>query len=233
MADRTKELEAFSYSVFHDLKAPLRTVDAFSRTLSQEHADDLNPQAKRLLDLVRSNTANMGAPIDDLLAFSHLGRKEVVLSDINMEALAQEAFEELKADASGRALRFTVDALPPALGDRAMMRLVFTNLLGNAVKFTRPRKCAVVAVGGRREGAEHVYYVRDNGVGFDTKYAGKLFGVFHRLNDSKEFEGTGVGLAIVERVVKRHGGRVWGEGALDKGATFYFALPREARTSDG
>ena len=220
-----KELEAFSYSVSHDLRAPLRAIDGFSRVVLEDYTDKLDDEGKRYLNIIRSNTQKMGQLIDDLLMFSRLGRQELRASDIDMGKLAKAVSEELKLAVPERKLQFTINALIPAQGDQAMIRQVFVNLLSNAVKFTRPKENAMIEVGASNEGDENVYYVKDNGVGFDMQYVDKLFGVFQRLHSSAEFEGTGVGLAIVQRIIHRHGGRVWGEGKVGEGATFYFSLP--------
>jgi signal transduction histidine kinase len=221
-----KELESFSYSISHDLRSPLRAIDGFSRILLKEYGGNVDSEGKRLLDIVRTNAQRMGQLIDDLLAFSRVGRAEMKLSEINMEELANKVSEELKAGTTDRMPQCEVGSLPPAYGDRAMIRQVFSNLLANAIKFTRPREEARIEVGGREDGAENVYYVKDNGVGFDAQYGHKLFGVFQRLHDMDEFEGTGIGLSIVKRIVEKHDGRVWAEGVLNEGATFYFALPK-------
>jgi len=220
-----KEREAFSYSISHDLRAPLRAIDGFSRILLEDYADTLDAEGQRLLGVVRDNTQKMAQLIDDLLAFSRIGRAQMAASTIHMHALVQEVLEELKPTLGERAVRFEVNPLPEAQGDRAMIRQVVVNLLANAVKFTRPRPHAEIEVGARVENGQAIYYVKDNGAGFDMQYANKLFGVFHRLHRQEEFEGTGVGLAIVQRVVHRHGGRVWAEGKVNEGATFYFSLP--------
>jgi signal transduction histidine kinase len=222
-----KELEAFSYSVSHDLRAPLRAIDGFSRIILEDYVDRLDDEGKRFLNIIRGNTQKMGELIDDLLVFSRLGRQEVRASDIDMGKLAMAASEEIKLAVPERKVQFTIKTLSPAQGDKAMIRQVIANLLSNAVKFTRPKENAIIEVGGSKEGDETVYYVKDNGVGFDMQYAHKLFGVFQRLHSAEEFEGTGVGLAIVQRIIHRHGGRVWAVGKVDEGATFYFTLPRE------
>ena len=220
-----KELEAFSYSVSHDLRAPLRAIDGFSRVLLEDYIDKLDDEGKRYLNIIGSNTKKMGQLIDDLLVFSHLGRQEIRTSGIDMGKLAKAVSEELKLAVPERKLKFTINTLIPAQGDQAMIRQVFTNLLSNAVKFTRPKDTATIEVGGSEEKIENLYYVKDNGVGFDMQYVNKLFGVFQRLHSTTEFEGTGVGLAIVQRIIHRHGGRVWAEGKVGEGATFYFSLP--------
>jgi PAS domain S-box-containing protein len=220
-----KELEAFSYSVSHDLRAPLRAIDGFSRVILEDYIDELNDEGKRVLNIIRNNTQKMGQLIDDLLLFSRLGRQEISPSDISMTELAKGVFEEIKSPADERNLQFNMKTLPLAQGDRSMMKQVFANLLSNAIKFTRSRKMATIEIGGINDGAENIYYVKDNGVGFDMQYVNKLFGVFQRLHSAEEFEGTGVGLAIVQRIIHRHGGRVWAEGRVNEGATFYFSLP--------
>lgn len=226
LAAANQELEAFSYSVSHDLRAPLRAIDGFSRILLEDHAGKLDEEGQRVLTVIRSSTQKMGTLIDDLLAFSRLGRQQIVRSDVNMETLVKEAIHELRPASPERVIRFNVNPLPAAVGDRAMIRQAVVNLLSNAVKYTRPRTAAVIEVGSRQEEGEAIYYVKDNGVGFDMQYVHKLFGVFQRLHRQEEFEGTGVGLAIVQRVIHRHGGRVWAEGKLNEGATFSFSLPK-------
>ncbi len=220
-----RELEAFSYSVSHDLRAPLRAIDGFSHILLEDYAPMLDDEGKRLLNQVCANTVRMDQLIDDMLSFSRMARREMAAMTIDVTALAREVAAELQA-AAGRALRFEIAALPPARGDRDMLRQVLTNLLSNAVKFTRSRAEAVIEVGGSVTAEGGVYYVKDNGVGFDMAYVGRLFGVFERLHAQKDFEGTGIGLAIVKRIVTRHGGRVWAEGKEGQGAVFHFFLPR-------
>jgi PAS domain S-box-containing protein len=224
-----KELEAFSYSVSHDLRAPLRAIDGFSRVILEDYTNKLDDEGKRYLNIIESNTKKMGQLIDDLLVFSRLGRQEIRVSEMNMGKLAKAVSEELKLAVPERKLKFTINTLIPAQGDQAMIRQVFVNLLSNAVKFTRPKERAVIEVDGRSEGNENVYTVKDNGVGFDMQYVNKLFGVFQRVHSAEEFEGTGVGLAIVQRIIHRHGGSVWAEGKVNEGATFYFTLPRERK----
>ncbi len=220
-----KELEAFSYSVSHDLRAPLRAISGFSNALLEDCMARLDTQGQRYIHLIITNARNMGKLIDDLLTFSRLGRKPIDLANVNMSELAQEVFSELKQLVPGRDIDFRIQPLYPARSDQTLMRQVVTNLISNAIKFTARRDDAVVEMGSYIEGDEVIYYVRDNGVGFDPKYISKLFGVFQRLHSVEEFEGTGVGLAIVQRIVYRHGGRVWAEGKPGEGAAFYFALP--------
>jgi PAS domain S-box-containing protein len=220
-----KELEAFCYSVSHDLRAPLRGVDSFSRILLEEFAPKLDDEGKRLLNIVRSEAQRMGYLIDDLLAFSRMGRQEMQAASCDMTMLAKRAFEQIDAEARDRVRHFTLKALPPAYGDRAMLRQVFFNLVSNAVKFTARQEEPKLEIGGASTDGVNTYYVKDNGVGFDQRYADKLFGVFQRLHGEDEFEGTGVGLALVKRIIQRHHGNVWAEGRLNEGATFYFTLP--------
>jgi PAS domain S-box-containing protein len=220
-----KELESFSYSVSHDLRAPLRAIDGFARILDEDYTARLDDEGRRLLGVICAEARRMGQLIDDLLAFSRMSRQQVELAQIDMTALAQAVFDEQAAQAPGRQLRFKVQPLPPALGDRALLRQVLANLISNAIKYTRSRAVAEIEIGGRTEDGQSLYYVKDNGVGFDMRYAGKLFGVFQRLHTEAEFEGNGVGLALVQRVIHRHGGRVWAEGKLNEGSTFYFTLP--------
>jgi light-regulated signal transduction histidine kinase (bacteriophytochrome) len=220
-----KELEAFSYSVSHDLRAPLRAIDGFSHILLDDYAGKLDEEGKRLLSVVRDNTGRMGQLIDDMLQFSRTGRLELNFVEVDMEHLVREVVEELKPTFAGSKLQLEIGSVPPVRGDRAMLHQVFVNLLSNAIKFSQHKEMPKVQVGGSVEGDEAVYYVKDNGAGFDMQYAGKLFGVFQRLHSMEEFEGTGIGLAIVKRIVTRHGGRVWAEGKVNEGATIYFALP--------
>jgi PAS domain S-box-containing protein len=224
-----KELEAFSYSVSHDLRAPLRAIDGFSRMILEDYTGKLDDEGKRYLNIIRSNTQKMGQLIDDLLLFSRLGRQGIRVSEMDMGKLAKAVSDELKLIIPERKIHFTIKPLSPIHGDQAMIRQVFANLLSNAIKFTRPRDTAFIEISGSGEGNENVYSVKDNGVGFDMQYVGKLFGVFQRLHSAEEFEGMGVGLAIVQRIIHRHGGRVWAEGKVDEGATFYFTLPQERR----
>jgi PAS domain S-box-containing protein len=227
-----KELEAFSYSVSHDLRAPLRAIDGFTRIVLEEYAPRLDGEGRRLLDVIRSNTSKMGHLIDDLLAFSRLSRQQMAATPVNLAVMAKVICAELKKQEKGRRIEFKIGVLPPASGDHAMLQQVLQNLLANAVKFTRPRAKTRIEFSGRMEKGESIYQIKDNGVGFDMQYADKLFGVFQRLHGSDEFEGTGVGLAIVQRIVLRHGGRVWAESKGGKGASFYFAIPNSEGTGD-
>jgi signal transduction histidine kinase len=238
VAQRTKalegtnaELESFSYSVSHDLRAPLRAIHGFARILLEDHHAKLEPEAQRLLGVIDQNTRRMGQLIDDLLAFSRLGRTDLSTGPVDMKELAQTVADEIRRTDNGRqgSLEILIDPLPPARGDRGLLRQVLSNLLQNAAKFTRDRPSARIEVGAGADSGQTVYFVKDNGAGFDARYTDKLFGVFQRLHSTEQFDGTGVGLAIVKRIVQRHGGRVWAEGALNQGATFFFTLPGEER----
>lgn len=220
-----KELEAFSYSVSHDLRAPLRGILGFTRALKEDCGPQLGAEGLRLLDTIGNEARRMSHLIDDLLAFSRAGRQQIDRSDIDMTDLARSAFQTIVEAMREPWPELELAPLPAAEGDRSMLRQVFANLLGNAVKFSGSRAAPKIEISGSRQGAEIVYRIRDNGVGFDPRYAHRLFGVFQRLHREEEFEGTGVGLALVQRIVQRHGGRVWGESTLNEGASFYFALP--------
>jgi PAS domain S-box-containing protein len=221
------ELEAFAYSVSHDLRAPARAVDSYAGILAEDYGTRLDPEGLRLCGVVRSEAQRMGRLIDDLLMFSRLGRTAMQTGPVEMTVLVSEVFEELITAQDRSRITFQLDALPRvAEGDRALLRQVWINLLANALKFSGKKPVAVITVSSRQEGAEVVYTVSDNGAGFDMAYKGKLFGVFQRLHTDYEFSGTGVGLAIVHRIVHRHGGRVWAEGEVGRGATFSFALPQ-------
>lgn len=216
------ELDAFSYSVSHDLRAPLRAIDGFSRILVKEHAAHLSPQAREYLQLVRANTEQMGHLVDDLLRFSRLGRQPLSKQQVATEPMIEQVVCEARLQAKGRDVTVSVAPVPPVCGDAALLKQVFVNLIDNAFKYTRHRDDAIIEIGAREIEGEQVFFVRDNGAGFDMKYSGQLFKVFQRLHRADEFEGTGVGLAIVQRIIQRHGGRVWADAALGEGATFYF-----------
>ena len=225
LEEANKELESFSYTISHDLRAPLRSIDGFTRMLMKSHQDLFDDEARRKFQVIRENAQKMGQLIDDLLAFSRSGRQKISLSILDMEKMIEEVWHEQCALNPDRRMEMHTDRLPEAFGDRTLIKQVLINLLANAVKFSSVREDPRIETGGYREGSECVYYVRDNGVGFDMQYADKLFGVFQRLHDAEDFEGTGVGLAIVQRIVQRHGGRVWAEARENEGATFYFSLP--------
>lgn len=234
LAAANRELEAFSYSVSHDLRTPLRAMDGFSRILLEEYAEGMDPEAQRYLQIVRNGARQMGALVDDLLTFSRLGRQDLERRRVDIGRLAREAWADLRHEWEARDIEFEVDDdLPVAEGDPAMLRLVFANLLANAIKFSRDRTPAVIDVGWRLDGDEVAYFVQDNGVGFDMRYADKLFGVFQRLHRAEEYEGTGVGLANVQRIINRHGGRVWAQAELGRGATFFFTLAQPGAATSG
>ena len=218
------ELESFSYSVSHDLRAPLRAIDGFSRILVEDHAGELTAEAQHCVEVIARNSRQMGQLIDDLLSLSRIGRHELSDAPIDMTGLAETVADEIRRLERGRNMEIRVEPLPAARGERTLVRQVFVNLIGNAAKFTRPCDYARIEVGSSQENGSIVYHVRDNGVGFDMKYAEKLFGVFQRLHRPDEFDGTGVGLAIVHRIVTRHDGRVWAESKPGRGSTFYFTL---------
>ncbi|HZE98890.1 MAG TPA: ATP-binding protein [Planctomycetota bacterium] len=228
LAAANKELESFSYSVSHDLRAPLRAIGGYARMLVEDFGGQIDEKGQRYLDVIQKNAGKMGQLIDDLLSFSGLGRRTVEPVRIHLETMARDVFEELVQTNPDRKLEILVGALPPIQGDRAMFRQVLINLLSNAVKYSRGRTPARIEVGSRITETELQYFVKDNGVGFPMEYVQKLFGVFQRLHTPEQFEGTGVGLALVQRIVQRHGGRVWAEGRPNEGATFSFALPKSA-----
>ena len=224
VAERTAEIESFSYSVSHDLRTPLLTIDGFSQILLEDHGESLDEDGKRLLNIISENTKKMGKLIDDLLRFSRLGHRELILAEVNLDQVVEAAWQDIQLSLIDRDIQLGKDALGKAYGDFDMLKIVFVNLLANAVKFTRYANVARIEIGVQEIDNVPTYYIKDNGVGFDMAYAGKLFGVFQRLHAGDDFDGTGVGLAIVSRIVQRHNGRVWAEGEQNKGATIYFTL---------
>jgi PAS domain S-box-containing protein len=223
-----EQLEAFSYSVSHDLRAPLRHILGFVELLQKESGPSLPEKSSRHLTRILQSTKRMGDLIDDLLAFSRIGQSEVRKSEINLNELVRETVSDSQAETKERNIEWTIQPLPTVWADRALLRMVFVNLLSNATKFTRNRKEPKIEIGCTHEiSGATVIFIRDNGAGFDPTYAPKLFGVFQRLHSQAEFEGTGIGLANVQRIVRRHGGRVWAEGVVAGGATFYFSLPEK------
>lgn len=236
VADRTsqleaanKELEAFSYSVSHDLRAPLLHISGYVDILQTEAAKKLDEKDRKYLDTIAGGARQMSRLIDALLEFSRMGRAEMRREKTNMARLVDEVRRELRKETEGRQIEWHIGELPDARGDPVMLRQVIANLISNALKYTRSRTPAKIEIGAQIEDGETVYFVRDNGVGFDMKYAGKLFGVFQRLHSAREFEGTGIGLANVQRIILRHGGRVRAESAVDQGATIYFSLPNQPK----
>ena len=221
-----KELEAYSYTVSHDLRNPLLGIDGFSRILLERHSANLDEKGRKFLGIIHSSVGEMLKLIEDLLAFSISGNQEMKLSNIDMNELARAVFEEVQGGASGRKLRANFEVLPSVYADQGMIRQVLLNLISNAIKFTRSRQIGIIEIGSHLKENEIIYYVRDNGIGFDMESSDKLFVAFQRLSNSSEFNGTGLGLAIVKRIIDRHGGRVWAEGEIGKGAVFYFSLPQ-------
>jgi len=219
------ELEAFTYSVAHDLRAPLRHVSGYVELLAKRFQSELSEKGVHYLDSIADSVHQMGKLIDNLLQFSRTGRAQMRRMELEMNGIVQETVESVIKDNPDRVIEWIVRQLPSVYGDDATLRLVWMNLLSNAVKFTRTREKAVIEIGAKVETEEVIFFVRDNGVGFEMKYAQKLFGVFQRLHSTEEFEGTGIGLANVHRIVMRHGGRTWAEAELNKGATFYFSIP--------
>ncbi len=223
-----EELESFTYSVSHDLRAPLRHVDAYAQMLEEEFGTQLAPEAQNFVKKIRQGSHNMRQLVDDLLNLSHIGKTELNRRETPLNPLVEEVVNDLKPETASRHIEWAVGELPLAECDPGLMKQVFVNLIANAVKYTRPRADAKIEVGQMQKNGETAVFVRDNGVGFNMKYVNKLFGVFQRLHRSEEFEGTGVGLATVARIVRKHGGRAWAEAELNKGATFYFTVERPA-----
>jgi PAS domain S-box-containing protein len=222
-----KELEAFAYSISHDLRAPLRHMAGYTELLQKKASSVVDEKSNHYMAMILDSAKRMGNLIDDLLAFSRIGRVETQKTPFNLTQLVKEALSEVRQDTEGRNIAWKIGTLPDFYGDRSMLRLVLVNLLSNAIKFTRTRPQAEIEIGSANgNGDELIVFVRDNGVGFDMKYVNKLFGVFQRLHQAQEFEGTGIGLATVQRIIHRHGGKVWAEGVIDSGATFYFSAPR-------
>lgn len=230
LTEANKELEAFAYSVSHDLRSPLRHIDGFLGLLKEQSATTLDAESQHYMDTISSAVKRMGELIDDLLSFSRMGRQEILAQPVDLGDLLKDVIREFEPEAQGRAISWQIGELPVVVGDRAMLRVVLANLVSNALKYTQPREKTEIEIGCLHDQSGHenetVVFVRDNGVGFDMRYANKLFGVFERLHSLKEFEGTGIGLANVHRVVSRNGGTTWAEGKVDGGATFYFSLPQ-------
>ncbi len=220
-----EELEAFAHSVSHDLRAPLRAIDGFSRIVLDEYAKRLDAEGNRLLNIICANTQKMDQLITDLLDLSRVNRNEMKLSRIDMTKLANSIYHEIALPEVQKQFSFSVAALPDAYCDPTLVRQVWSNLISNAIKFTTPKDVRRIEIGGGMEKGVCTYFIKDTGVGFDPKYTHKIFGVFQRLHKAEEFEGTGVGLAIVQRIIHRHGGKVWAEGKVGEGATFWFSLP--------
>jgi signal transduction histidine kinase len=230
LAAANKELESFAYSVSHDLRAPLRHIDGFLELLEKRVGTALDGQCRHYIDTISKSAEKMSLLIDDLLSFSRMGRQQIAFQQVDLRALVHDVIAEIEPDTAGRTIDWRIGDLPVVGGDTAMLRIVLANLVGNALKFTRPRQEARIEIGSQPgHDSEAVIFVRDNGVGFDMAYADKLFNVFQRLHRADEFEGTGIGLANVRRIIARHGGRVWADGELGQGAVFYFSLPRSSQ----
>jgi two-component system sensor kinase len=231
VTELNKELRTFNYSVSHDLRTPLIVIGGFAKRLLKKYSGNLDNKGRQELDIIQENVQRMSRLIDDLLAFSRSERQQMKSEVVDMEKLARNVTQELKVLRSGKTL-IDIKDMPPLYGDSVMLHQLLYNLVSNAIKFTKHKQTAIIEIGCKIEKDECIYYVKDNGAGFDMKYADKLFGVFQRLHKGEEFEGTGIGLAIVQHVVKRHGGRAWAEGKIDEGAIFYFSLsnkgPRES-----
>ena len=224
LKNANEELKSFSYSVSHDLRAPLRVISGYSNILLEDYGSKLDDEGRKIINTIVKNTDKMSNLIDDILNFSKLTRQDKLLQNVDMNELMDTIFTELTEHLPDRKIKYTRTVLKSAYGDKTMVRQLISNLLGNAIKYTGPRKKAIIEVGGYHEGGDYVYYVKDNGVGFDDQYKEKLFGVFQRLHKETEFEGTGIGLAIANKVVRHHGGRIWGESKPEQGATFFFTL---------
>ena len=224
-----KELESFSYSVAHDLRTPLRAVHGYARILKEDHGAQLDHEANRIMNNIMVYATKMGKLIDDLLTFSRLGRKELVKMTIPMQELVMSICNEIKNENSSRNIQFKINDMQTAQGDTIAMKQVWLNLISNAVKYSKLNDETLIETGSGTQGDEIDYYIKDNGVGFGMRYASKLFGVFQRLHSDEKFEGTGVGLAIVHRIIAKHGGRVWAEGKVNEGATFSFSLPKSTQ----
>ena len=223
------DLESFSYSVAHDLRSPIRQIAGFSKILIEEYGPALPDEARRFLDRISQGARQMGNLVDDLLHLSQIGRQTLSLQSASLNSIVAAAVESLRPDCSGRNIEWRIGDLCSVACDQGLMKLAFVNLIANAIKYTRPRNPAIIEIGQTIIDGEQIIFVRDNGVGFDMQYAGKLFDVFQRLHLPSEFEGTGVGLATVERIIRNHGGRIWAHAEPDRGATFYFTVVRAYR----
>jgi light-regulated signal transduction histidine kinase (bacteriophytochrome) len=221
-----KELETYSYSISHDLRAPLRAVNGFIKILMNDYSDKFDDEGKRICKIIETNAVKMGKLIDDLLAFSRLGRSEIRRKSMDMNHHVKQIVEEFNPINGNRSINIKIEKLPKTICDPNLIRQVWINLISNALKYSSLNEESVIEIGSESTENATIYFIKDNGIGFDMNYSHKLFGVFQRLHNRKEFEGTGVGLAIVQQIVQRHGGNVWAEGAIGQGAIFYFSLPK-------
>jgi light-regulated signal transduction histidine kinase (bacteriophytochrome) len=226
LENMTKELERFSYSVSHDLRAPLRAIEGFTKIVVEDYADKLDDEGKRFLHIIDTSSRKMTGLLDDLLILSRLGRQEMKPTQCDMEKIVTVIWDELRSDFASRKIDLKILPLPKAWGDSSLIQQIWKELLSNAIKFTAQKEVATIEISGKKEGARTVYSIQDNGVGFDMNASEKLFGVFQRLHAAEEFEGSGIGLAVVQRLVRRHGGEAWAEGTPGVGAQFHFALPQ-------
>ena len=228
LEEANKELESFSYTVSHDLRAPLRHIDGFARIVIDSHAAQLGPEGHKYLERIAAAAQNMGTIIEDLLKLAQVGRQQLNLQLASIGALVEQVRSELLTETQGRQIEWRIGTLPALQCDAGLVKQALSNLIGNSIKYTRPREQAVIEIGQVLAKGTPAFFIRDNGAGFEMKYADKLFGAFQRLHHAKDFEGTGIGLATVRRIVQRHGGRIWAESEVDKGTTFYFTLEPEA-----
>ncbi|PJZ75572.1 sensor histidine kinase [Leptospira neocaledonica] len=226
LENANKELDAFCYSVSHDLRGPLRAIEGFAKILQEDYTKDLDDEAKRILGVIVGSTMKMDKLIDSLLLLSRMGKKEITKTIVNVSDLVQHTLYELQADARNGNHRIHVGELLPAMGDSELLTQVFVNLVSNAIKYSSKKEEPIIEIGCKGSEGENTYFVKDNGAGFNMKYQDRLFGVFQRLHDNRDFEGVGIGLAIVQRIIFRHGGKVWAEGEVGEGATFFFTLPQ-------
>jgi len=225
LEEANRERESFSYSVSHDLRAPLRAIDGYARMLLRKHGQEFDEDSMYKFNVIRSSAQKMGQLIDDILTLSRLGRKQLSISKIDMKVLVEDVWKELQSIYQDRNINLTINGMPSGYGDRLQIKQAYANLLANAVKFSKFQNPTFIEVGGYEDGNEDIYFVKDNGVGFNMAYYNKLFGIFQRLHKEDSFEGTGIGLAIVKSIINRHDDRVWAEGKEGEGATFYFSLP--------
>ena len=218
-------MEAFSYSISHDLRAPLRSIIGFANILEEDYGDKLDEEAKRITGVIKKNTSRMGRLIDDLLAFSRTGKLELIKTNVDSAKVVMQVIDEVAPNGQKEKIDWIIHPLPPVKADLNTLNQVWVNLISNAVKYSGKADKPKIEIGAVKKNGNINFFVKDNGVGFDEKYKEKLFNVFQRLHSNEEFEGTGIGLAIVDKIISRHGGKVWAEGEVDKGATFYFSLP--------